>query len=142
MLSPRELASDSLPNKNWINERLTFTHGYGIAAGPVNQVTPEGLPVLFVKDLPPKSEVKELEVTRPEVYYGEIPNEYVIVKTKSKELITPKVKRMSIATIQEKAALKSILLCGVCCMRYVLVLSNYFYPVILQRKAVSFITVI
>ncbi|OGH39019.1 MAG: hypothetical protein A3B44_04380 [Candidatus Levybacteria bacterium RIFCSPLOWO2_01_FULL_38_21] len=90
MLSPRELASDSLPNKNWINERLTFTHGYGIAAGPVNQVTPEGLPVLFVKDLPPKSEVKELAVTRPEVYYGEIPNEYVIVKTKSKEFDYPK----------------------------------------------------
>ncbi|OGE19067.1 hypothetical protein A2871_01815, partial [Candidatus Daviesbacteria bacterium RIFCSPHIGHO2_01_FULL_41_23] len=90
MLSPRELASDSLPNKNWINERLTFTHGYGVAGGPVNQVTPEGLPVLFVKDLPPKSEVKELEVTRPEVYYGEIPNEYVIVKTKSKEFDYPK----------------------------------------------------
>ena len=90
MLSPRELASDSLPNKNWINERLTFTHGYGVAAGPVNQVTPEGLPVLFVKDLPPKSEVKELEISRPEVYYGEIPNEYVIVKTKSKEFDYPK----------------------------------------------------
>ena len=90
MLSPRELASDSLPNKNWINETLTFTHGYGIAAGPVNQVTPEGLPVLFVKDLPPKSEVKELEITKPEVYYGEIPNEYVIVKTKSKEFDYPK----------------------------------------------------
>ena len=90
MLSPRELASSSLPNKNWINEILTFTHGYGLAAGPVNQVTPEGLPVLFVKDLPPKSEVKELEVTRPEVYYGEIPNEYVVVKTKSKEFDYPK----------------------------------------------------
>ncbi len=90
MLSPRELASDSLPNKSWINERLTFTHGYGAAVGPVNQVTPEGLPVLFVKDLPPKSEVKELTITRPEVYYGEIPNEYVIVKTKSKEFDYPK----------------------------------------------------
>jgi len=90
MLSPRELATESLPNKNWINERLTFTHGYGVAAGPVNQVTPEGLPVLFVKDLPPKSEVKELKVSRPEVYYGEIPNEYVIVKTKSKEFDYPK----------------------------------------------------
>ena len=90
MLSPRELASSSLPNKNWINEQLTFTHGYGIAAGPVNQVTPEGLPVLFVKDLPPKSEVKELEISRPEIYYGEIPNEYVIVKTKSKEFDYPK----------------------------------------------------
>ena len=90
MLSPRELASDSLPNKNWINERLTFTHGYGVAAGPVNQVTPEGLPVLFVKDLPPRSEVKELSVGRPEVYYGEIPNDYVLVKTKSKEFDYPK----------------------------------------------------
>ena len=90
MLSPRELASDSLPNKAWINERLTFTHGYGVAAGPVNQVTPEGLPVLFVKDLPPKSEVKELAVTRPEIYYGEILNDYVITKTKSKEFDFPK----------------------------------------------------
>ena len=90
MLSPRELASDSLPNKNWINERLTFTHGYGIAAGPVNQVTPEGLPVLFVKDLPPKPEVKELTITRPEIYYGELVNDYVIVKTKSKEFDYPK----------------------------------------------------
>ncbi|MBU3965483.1 UPF0182 family protein [Patescibacteria group bacterium] len=90
MLSPRELASDSLPNKNWINERLTFTHGYGVAAGPVNQVTPEGLPVLFVKDLPPKSDVKELEISRPEIYFGELSNDYVITKTKSREFDYPK----------------------------------------------------
>ncbi len=90
MLSPRELASDSLPNKNWINERLTFTHGFGVAGGPVNQVTPEGLPVLFIKDLPPKSEVKELSVDRPEIYFGELVNDYVIVKTKSKEFDYPK----------------------------------------------------
>lgn len=90
MLSPRELASESLPNKNWINERLTFTHGYGVAAGPVNQVTPEGLPVLFVKDLPPKSDVKELEISRPEIYFGELSNDYVITKTKSREFDYPK----------------------------------------------------
>ena len=90
MLSARELASDSLPNQAWINERLTFTHGYGLAAGPVNQVTPEGLPVLFVKDLPPKTEIKELEISRPEIYYGEILNDYVITKTKSKEFDYPK----------------------------------------------------
>ena len=90
MLSPRELASASLPNKNWINERLTFTHGYGVAAGPVNQVTPEGLPVLFVKDLPPKSDVKELEISRPEIYFGELSNDYVITKTKSREFDYPK----------------------------------------------------
>ena len=90
MLSPRELASASLPNRNWINERLTFTHGYGVAAGPVNQVTPEGLPVLFVKDLPPKSDVKELEISRPEIYFGELSNDYVITKTKSREFDYPK----------------------------------------------------
>jgi len=90
MLSLRELASESLPNRSWINERLTFTHGYGLAAGPVNQVTTEGLPVLFVKDLPPKSDVKELTVTRPEIYYGELSNDYVFVKTKSKEFDYPK----------------------------------------------------
>jgi len=90
MLSPRELASESLPNRSWINEKLTFTHGYGIAGGPVNQVTAEGLPVLFVKDLPPKSEVKQLAVGRPEIYFGELTNDYVIVKTKSKEFDYPK----------------------------------------------------
>ncbi|MEK7614609.1 MAG: UPF0182 family protein, partial [Patescibacteria group bacterium] len=57
---------------------------------PVNQVTPEGLPVLFVKDLPPKSDVKVLEITRPEIYFGELSNDYVIAKTKSLEFDYPK----------------------------------------------------
>ena len=52
MLSARELNSTALPNRNWINERLAFTHGYGLTLGPVNQVTQEGLPVLYVGDLP------------------------------------------------------------------------------------------
>ena len=67
MLSARELNSDSLPNRNWINERLTFTHGYGVTLGPVNQVTPEGLPVLFIKDLPPQSSV-DLKVDEASIY--------------------------------------------------------------------------
>ena len=100
MLSPRELASESLPNKNWINEHLTFTHGYGIAAGPVNQVTPEGLPVLFVKDLPPKSELKELAVNRPEIYYGELVNDWVVVKSQSKEFNYPKGEENVYATYE------------------------------------------
>ncbi len=100
MLSPRELASASLPNRNWINERLTFTHGYGVAAGPVNQVTPEGLPVLFVKDLPPKSDMKELEISRPEIYFGELSNDYVITKTKSLEFNYPKGEENVYATYE------------------------------------------
>ncbi len=106
MLSPRELASASLPNRNWINERLTFTHGYGVAAGPVNQVTPEGLPVLFVKDLPPKSDVKELEISRPEIYFGELSNDYVIVKTKSREFDYPKGEENVYATYEGKGGVE------------------------------------
>lgn len=90
MLSPRELAIDTIPSRNWINETLTFTHGYGLTAGPVNQVTREGLPVLFVKDIPPESSQQALRVTQPEIYYGELANEYVVVKTKAKEFNYPK----------------------------------------------------
>ncbi len=106
MLSPRELASESLPNRSWINEKLTFTHGYGIAGGPVNQVTVEGLPVLFVKDLPPKSEFKQLTVNRPEIYYGELTNDYVIVKTKSKEFDYPKGEENVYTTYQGKGGIE------------------------------------
>ena len=67
MLSARELNTDSLPNQSWVNNRLSFTHGYGLTLGPVNQVTTEGLPVLFIRDLPPKS-TKDLPVTEPSIY--------------------------------------------------------------------------
>ena len=53
MLSPRELSYADLPNKSWINERLVFTHGFGLALGPVSGITKEGLPEFFIKDIPP-----------------------------------------------------------------------------------------
>jgi uncharacterized protein len=89
MLSARELNSESLPNRNWINERLTFTHGYGVTLGPVNQVTPEGLPVLFIKDLPPQSSV-DLQVEQPAIYYGQRSSDHVFVGTKAREFHYPK----------------------------------------------------
>jgi hypothetical protein len=89
MLSPRELSSASLPSRTWVNERLTFTHGYGLTLGPVNRVNDQGLPVLYVKDLPPKSEYPELAVTQPEIYFGEAPDDYVFVKTHQKEFNYP-----------------------------------------------------
>ncbi len=88
MLSARELNSESLPARSWINERLTFTHGYGLTLGPVNQVTPEGLPVLFIKDLPPQSSV-DLPVTEPAIYFGELSSDHVFVKTKTEEFDYP-----------------------------------------------------
>ncbi len=54
MLSARELSYRHLPSRGWINERLTYTHGYGLVAGPVNRISPEGLPEFFLKDIPPK----------------------------------------------------------------------------------------
>ena len=89
MLSPRELSTESIPTRNWINETLTFTHGYGLTLGPVNQVTPEGLPVLLIKDIPPVSTADDVKVSRPEIYYGQLSNKYIIVNTKSKEFDYP-----------------------------------------------------
>jgi uncharacterized membrane protein (UPF0182 family) len=87
-ISARELNTASLPTRNFINDRLTFTHGMGIAMAPVNQVTAEGLPVLFVKDLPPVSTVS-IKVTRPQIYYGQLTNSYVFVGTGQKEFDYP-----------------------------------------------------
>jgi uncharacterized protein len=86
MLSARELSHQHLPSRIWINEHLTYTHGYGVVFGPVNQVTPEGLPEFFIKDIPPVSSKPALKVTRPEIYYGELANDYVFVKTMAQEL--------------------------------------------------------
>jgi len=88
MLSPRELNSASLPTRTFINERLTFTHGMGLTLGPVNEVTEEGLPVLFVKDLPPASTVS-VAVRRPEIYFGELTDTWVFANTGQAEFDYP-----------------------------------------------------
>jgi hypothetical protein len=88
LLSPRELNSTSLPTRTFINERLTFTHGMGLTLGPVNEFSEEGLPVLFIKDLPPSSSVS-LRVTRPEIYYGELSDAWVFAHTGQQEFDYP-----------------------------------------------------
>jgi uncharacterized membrane protein (UPF0182 family) len=88
MLSPRELSYGDLPSRSWINEKMVFTHGNGIAMGPVNRITKEGLPEFIIKDIPPVS-TADLKITRPEIYFGEISSDYVIVKTKVKEFSYP-----------------------------------------------------
>jgi uncharacterized protein len=89
MLSARELNSDSLQNRTWINEHLTFTHGYGLTLGPVKQATPEGLPTLFIRNLPVESQV-DLKVNEASLYFGELSNDYVFVKTRTAEFHYPK----------------------------------------------------
>jgi hypothetical protein len=91
MLATRELSVDKLPesSRNWINEKLIYTHGYGITMNPVNGFTAEGLPTLFLSNMPVQSTVHSLTVTRPEVYFGELTNTDVYVKTKQKEFDYP-----------------------------------------------------
>ena len=84
MISARELSPDRLPvdAQSWVNRRLQFTHGYGAVVSPVNEVVQEGLPNLFLKDIPVTGEPP---LTRPEIYYGEQEEHYVIVKTGARE---------------------------------------------------------
>jgi hypothetical protein len=91
MLAARELSVDKLPesSRNWINEKLIYTHGYGITMNPVNGFTPEGLPTLILSNMPVQSTVRSLTVTRPEIYFGEMTNTDVYVKTQQKEFNYP-----------------------------------------------------
>ncbi|MDR3331768.1 MAG: UPF0182 family protein [Synergistaceae bacterium] len=88
MLSVRELDQAQLQNRTWVNSHLEFTHGYGIVMNPVNEMEEGGLPVFFIKDLPPRSTVP-IALDRPEIYYGEKRNSYALVKTDVKEFDYP-----------------------------------------------------
>jgi uncharacterized protein len=91
MLAARELNIDKLPesSRNWINEKLIYTHGYGITMNPVNGFTAEGLPTLILSNMPVQSTVHNLAVTRPEIYFGELTNTDVYVKTRQQEFNYP-----------------------------------------------------
>jgi len=91
MLASRELNVDKLPesSRNWINEKLIYTHGYGITMNPVNGFTAEGLPTLILSNMPVQSTVRNLNVTRPEIYFGELTNTDVYVKTRQQEFNYP-----------------------------------------------------
>lgn len=89
MLGARELISDRLSQdaQTWVNQKLVYTHGYGVAASPVAQVTRDGLPTFLVKDLPPQGVI---EVTQPQIYFGERTPNYVIVRTTLPEFDYPR----------------------------------------------------
>ena len=91
MLATRELNVERLPesSRNWINEKLVYTHGYGVTMNPVNGFTAEGLPTLVLSNMPVQSTIPSITVTRPEVYFGELTNTDVYVKTRQKEFNYP-----------------------------------------------------
>lgn len=91
MLAARELNVDKLPesSRNWINEKLIYTHGYGVTMNPVNGFTPEGLPTLVLSNMPVQSTIEGLTIKRPEIYFGELTNTDVYVKTRQREFNYP-----------------------------------------------------
>lgn len=107
MLSAREIDSSGLPEnaRTWINERLMYTHGYGLVVSPVNEVAEEGFPRFFIKDIPPAF-TTDLIVKRPEIYFGELTNSYVIVNTKQKEFDYPMGQTNAYTTYEGKNGIK------------------------------------
>ncbi|NEO97462.1 MAG: UPF0182 family protein [Symploca sp. SIO2E9] len=91
MLSPRELSYGQVPERarTWVNQRLKYTHGYGLVMSPVNRVTSQGLPEFLIKDIPPVSRV-DVQVTRPEIYYGEETDTYIFTGTNTDEFDYPR----------------------------------------------------
>jgi uncharacterized membrane protein (UPF0182 family) len=107
MLASRELNIDKLPegSRNWINEKLIYTHGYGITMNSVNGFTPEGLPHLYLSDMPVQSSLPSLKVTRPEIYFGELTNTDVYVKTRQKEFNYPQGQTNSFTSYDGKSGI-------------------------------------
>jgi uncharacterized protein len=91
MISAREMNLDFLPpqSQTFVNKRFQYTHGYGITMAGVSEFTPEGLPHLLIKDIPPVSETKSLEVKQPQIYFGELTNSPIVVNSKAKEFDYP-----------------------------------------------------
>jgi uncharacterized protein len=91
LISARELQISQLgeAQNRWINTHLEYTHGYGVVMAEANEITPDGLPVLFIKDAPPVITTPSLKLTRPEIYYGEVAHEPVFVDTNQPEFNYP-----------------------------------------------------
>jgi hypothetical protein len=102
MLAARELNIEKLPDssRNWINEKLIYTHGYGITMNPVNGFTTEGLPTLMLSNMPVQSTVPSLTITQPEIYFGQLTNTDVYVKTKQQEFNYPQGQTNNLTSYQ------------------------------------------
>lgn len=89
-LSARELPVEQLPPEaqNWINRQLKFTHGFGVVMSPVNQVTSNGLPEFFIRNVPPVSTV-DVPLDQPRIYYGESTRNYIFTGANTDEFDYP-----------------------------------------------------
>lgn len=87
-LSIREIDENKISD-TWLNRHIKYTHGYGLTLSKVNAVTASGQPDVLIKNIPPKSSVKEIEVTQPRIYFGELTNDYSLVNTNEDEFDYP-----------------------------------------------------
>lgn len=91
MVSAREMAQGNLPadSRTFVNRRFIYTHGYGITLATVSEFTPDGLPNLLVRDIPPRAEAPSLQVEQPQIYYGELTDDPVVVNSQREEFDYP-----------------------------------------------------
>lgn len=91
-LAVRELSVEQLSEEaqTWVNQHLIYTHGYGVVLSPVSQVCAEGQPCFLLRDIPPQASFPELALDRPEIYYGENTDNYIIVHTSAREFDYPR----------------------------------------------------
>src|SRR5260370_8881349 len=108
MWATRELNVEKLPqsSRNWINEKVIYTHGYGVTMNPVNGFTPEGLPTLVLSNMPIQSTIPGLTVTRPEIYFGELTSTDVYVNTSQKEFNYPQGDATNLTSYQGNGGIR------------------------------------
>ncbi|HWQ80070.1 MAG TPA: UPF0182 family protein [Anaerovoracaceae bacterium] len=106
-LSAREIDETKI-RQEWMNKHLKYTHGYGITLSRVDKVTASGQPDMMIDGIPPVSDVKEIEITRPEIYFGELTNDYILTNTNEQEFDYPVASgdENNYATYQGSAGIK------------------------------------
>lgn len=104
-LSAREIDETKI-SETWLNTHLKYTHGYGITLSRVDKITANGQPDMLIDSIPPDSRVKEINITRPEVYYGELTNNYIVTNTDEQEFDYPKGDNNAYNTYEGSAGIK------------------------------------
>ena len=105
-LTAREIDESKRGNDSWLNTHLKYTHGYGIALSRVDKVTASGQPDVLIGNIPPESQVDEIQIDRPEIYFGELSNDYIIVGTNEKEFDYPDGDSNKYTTYEGDAGIK------------------------------------
>lgn len=104
-LSAREIDETKI-REEWLNKHLKYTHGYGITLSRVDKVTASGQPDMLIKSIPPVSSIDEITITRPEIYFGELTNNYVLTNTKELEFDYPDGESNKYTTYEGNAGIK------------------------------------